>query len=173
MEKLFIFLFSSIISWGCSAQVPATRPQCQNPDFDKRITQWLNFSVKTISPAEAANIPNAVFLDAREREEYDVSHLPNALFIGYKQFKTDVVAHLDKNIPIVVYCSIGYRSEKIGERLQKLGFKHVHNLYGSIFEWVNTGRKVVTTQGDTTQRVHTFNKAWSRWIDNKSIEKVW
>ena len=42
-----------------------------------------------------------------------------------------------KSDTIVLYCSIGYRSEKIGEKLVEMGYGHVFNLYGGIFEWVN------------------------------------
>ena len=133
----------------------------------------LSFSVKTIAPNDVKRAPNMVILDARERAEYDVSHLPNAVFIGYNNFEKKIVDSLAKDKPIVVYCSIGYRSEKIGEKLQKLGFTKVYNLYGSIFEWVNQGNVVVDKNGQPTKKVHTYNKAWSRWVEDGKAEKVW
>ena len=133
----------------------------------------LRFSVKTIAPNDVKRAPNMVILDARERAEYDVSHLPNAVFIGYNNFEKKIVDSLAKDKPIVVYCSIGYRSEKIGEKLQKLGFTKVYNLYGSIFEWVNQGNVVVDKNGQPTKKVHTYNKNWSRWVEDGKAEKVW
>ena len=72
-----------------------------------------------------------------------------------------------------MYCSIGYRSEKVGEELKKMGFKNVYNLYGSIFEWVNQGNEVVDENEKVTEKVHTYNKRWSKWIEDGKAEKVW
>ena len=40
---------------------------------------------------------------------------------------------------IIVYCSIGVRSEDIGEKLKELGYTKILNLYGGIFDWKNKG----------------------------------
>lgn len=107
-----------------------------------------------------------VFLDARERNEYNVSHIKNALFVGYDHFENKNVTSVikDKKTPIVVYCSIGVRSENIGEKLQKLGYTNVYNLYGGIFEYKNKDRKVFNNQNKETDSVHTFNKTWSKYL---------
>ena len=132
---LLIAFLSHII--GCTAQAPDDRAHCNNTDFDKKVASWLSFTVPTVNPEKVKQMPDALILDARERVEYEVSHLPKAVFIGYKTFEKDALKDVPKDKPIVVYCSIGYRSEKIGEKLQKMGFTKVYNLYGSIFEWVN------------------------------------
>jgi len=109
---------------------------------------------------------NLVFLDAREPKEYKVSHIQYAIPVGFDHFKPNNVTEIvkDKNVTIVVYCSIGVRSEKIGEKLQKLGYKNVYNLYGGIFEYKNTGGKVVNNQNKVTDSVHAFNKSWSVYL---------
>lgn len=158
---------------GCQAQQPKDRAHCQNPDFDKKVASYLNFTVPTINSNIVKNMPNAVLLDARERNEYDVSHIPKALFIGFNTFEKDVIKDIPKDQPIVVYCSIGYRSEKIGEKLLKMGYKKVYNLYGSIFEWVNQGNPVVDNNNMPTLKVHTFNKSWGKWVDKDKVVKVY
>lgn len=173
MKKYVCFLLSLIGFSACNGQVPTSRAHCQNAIFDKKIANMLSFSVKTISPSDVKREPDMVILDARERSEYDVSHLPNAVFIGYNNFEKKSLDSLAKDKPIVVYCSIGYRSEKIGEKLQKLGFTKVYNLYGSIFEWINQGNEVVDKNGQPTKKVHTYNKNWSRWVEEGKAEKVW
>ncbi len=107
-----------------------------------------------------------VFLDAREPKEFNVSHIPNAINIGYDHFKSTTFKsnNLDKNAAIIVYCSIGIRSEKIGEKLKKLGYKNVQNLYGGIFEWKNHGKTLVDNNKVQTQNVHTFSKEWSFYL---------
>jgi rhodanese-related sulfurtransferase len=111
-----------------------------------------------------------VILDAREREEYDVSHIPNALYFGYKKPQYDILDDVDKDEILIIYCSIGYRSEKLGEKLKKKGYKNVLNLYGSIFEWANEGYPLVDSNNQPTDRIHGYNKKWSKWVDNDELD---
>ncbi len=169
---LSVILFTYQLT-SCTAQQNPQRARCQNPDFDKKVASWLSFSVPTVGPDEVKKMPDVLLLDAREREEYNVSHIPTAVFIGYNNFEKATLNDVPKDKPIVVYCSIGYRSEKIGEKLQKMGFTKVYNLYGSIFEWVNQGNPIEDSQGNPTSKVHTFNRNWSKWVDKGKAEKVW
>jgi rhodanese-related sulfurtransferase len=115
---------------------------------------------------ELAEKNNLVFLDAREPKEYKVSHIQNAISVGFNYFNSKKVEAVvkDKNTNIIVYCSIGVRSEQIGEKLKKLGYKNLHNLYGGIFEYKNSGGQVVNNQNKVTDSVHTFNKTWSLFL---------
>jgi len=108
----------------------------------------------------------AIILDSREIKEYEVSHLKDAIFIGYDTFEMDSIQSKlpNKKEQIVVYCSLGIRSEIIAIKLQKAGYKNVYNLYGGIFEWKNKGFKVFDTEGKETENVHAFNKEWSKWL---------
>lgn len=105
-----------------------------------------------------------LILDTRNKEEYDVSHITGALHLNYRSFNLRSLDTLDRRHSIVVYCSIGYRSERIGEKLQAMGFKDVRNLYGGIFEWVNTGNPIIDETSNPTMQVHTYNKYWSQWL---------
>ena len=145
-------------------------PYCENPAFNQLVDDYIDYTVPVISVKELyQSRTDYLLLDAREHEEYILSHLPQAILIGYKNPDFSVVKELPKETPIVIYCSIGYRSEKIGSKLSKLGFTQVKNLYGSIFEWVNQGYPVVNDQGIYTEKIHGYNKKWSRWILNKSM----
>ncbi len=108
----------------------------------------------------------SVVLDAREKEEYEVSHIKNAIHIGYDYFKMKTFKKLGipKDSCIVVYCSLGIRSEDISEKLKKAGYTNVYNLYGGIFEWKNNNYPVVDTIGKTTEKVHAFSKEWGKWL---------
>lgn len=105
-------------------------------------------------------------LDAREKVEYDVSHLPEAIFVGYSNFSEEefLKKFKDKSASIVVYCSIGIRSETIAKKLQKAGYTNVSNLYGGIFAWKNTDFKVFSN-GKETSKVHTFSKHWAKYLE--------
>ncbi|WP_283636120.1 rhodanese-like domain-containing protein [Aquaticitalea lipolytica] len=108
----------------------------------------------------------AIILDARELEEYNVSHIKEAIFVGYNSFQIDLVKNKlpNKNETIVVYCSLGIRSESIANKLKKAGYNKVFNLYGGIFEWKNNNFKVYNSEGKETDNIHAFSKEWSKWL---------
>lgn len=107
-----------------------------------------------------------IILDAREKEEYNISHLKNALFVGYTTFELDSVFRKipNKNSEIVVYCSIGIRSETIASKLKKAGYSNVFNLYGGIFEWKNNNFTVYNLENAETENVHAYSIDWSIWL---------
>ena len=120
-------------------------------------------SFPLVKPEQISNLSNYQVLDAREKVEYQVSHLQNALWVGHDTFNLKVVEKLDKAKPILIYCTVGARSEKIGKILQQEGFSRVYNLYGGIVHWVNEGRPVFAN-GKPTLQVHTYSKPWSIWL---------
>lgn len=158
--KYIIFIFLLI-----STQVFSQK------SLKKLLKEYNTESVPYIDVNELNKKTNITLLDAREVKEYEISHLKNALSVGYDDFDIEKTsANLaDKNSIIVVYCSVGIRSEDIAEKLQKAGYKNVYNLYGGIFEWKNNGFKVYNKDNQETEKVHTFNKEWSKWL-NKGEE---
>lgn len=118
-------------------------------------------------------LSNVIILDAREKREFSVSHLPNSVYVGYQNFDLKKVKKMlpDKNASIVVYCTLGVRSEDIAEKLKKAGYKQVLNLFGGIFEWKNKGYRVLDTKNNETENVHVCNTYWSQWL--KKGKKVY
>ncbi len=175
MKNILKIFFLSIYGFitGCSAQAP-THVSVKSEKFNKKLEFLLSFSVPVIDVKELSkNKDQYLILDAREREEFEISHIDGAKFIGYDKPDYDVLSEIDKDQPIVLYCSVGYRSEKLGEKLKKRGFTNVRNLYGSIFEWANEGCPLVNENGETTNQIHTYNKKWSKWVEEGKAEKVW
>jgi rhodanese-related sulfurtransferase len=134
--------------------------------LERTLKQLNSESVPYIYVNELKTAGETIFLDTRKQVEYNVSHLKDAIWVGYKSFnEDDIIAKItDKNTPVVVYCSIGVRSEDIGEKLQKLGYTNVKNLYGGIFEWKNQGNSVYKDSVSQTDSVHTFNKQWGKLL---------
>lgn len=114
-----------------------------------------------------------LLLDARELKEFEVSKLPGAQYVGYSEFDSQEIAEqiANKDQPIIVYCSLGVRSEEIGEKLKKAGFTQVKNLYGGIIEWKNNGYPVLDSENQSTEEVHTFSQYWGKWL--KKGKKVY
>ena len=91
--------------------------------------------------------------------------------MGSEQFELRAISDLPKNKPLIVYCSIGKRSEKITKELLKEGFSNVRNLYGGIFEWVNEGNGVVDNENKPTNKVHAYGRFWGQFLEKG--EKVY
>jgi len=125
MRKLII-IWISIISSSVFSQT--TIESILNKYNDKSVPYIHTESLKN-------RAREALILDSREKKEFEVSHLRNAQYIGFEEFDNLVLEKLssdlsaDKNRLIVVYCSIGVRSEIIGKKLMKHGFTNVYNLY--------------------------------------------
>lgn len=127
-------------------------------------------SVPALSTAELADWLKdskkspPILLDVREEKEYVVSHLP-----GARRAKSDAVQQLrqlgaTEATPVVVYCSVGYRSAVLARKLAEAGFTKVRNLTGSIFAWSNEGRPLVNATGPTSG-VHPFDASWGRYLE--------
>lgn len=127
-----------------------------------------NDTVDYISVEELQEHDNIIILDTRQWEEYQVSHLKNAIWAGYDDFEMDKVVRAvpNKATPVVVYCSIGVRSEDIGEKLKRKGYSHVSNLYGGIFAWKDKGYPVYNAKGQVTEKVHAYSKYWGGLLTN-------
>ncbi len=153
-NKLLFALF--FISVSCVSQKTI-------PDVIKKFNKN---SVTYITVEELKKNSNSILLDTREIEEFNVSHIEKAVFVGYSKFDPKIVLEQcpNKEAEIIVYCSLGVRSENIGEKLQKLGYSNVRNLYGGIFEWKNKGNVVVNNQGKITEEVHAFSKMWGKYL---------
>lgn len=174
--KSILFSLFGLIGVSCSgvSQVPDNLPEVQNPKFDKTLRKTLSFTIPVVSVDELHENPDRyLVLDAREYEEYKVSRIPGAIWVGYDDFTEERIDDLDTDRPVLLYCSIGYRSEKIGERVKAAGFSQVYNLYGSIFEWTNRGYPLVDENGQPVKKVHAYNWLWSKWVDAEGVEKVW
>jgi rhodanese-related sulfurtransferase len=104
-------------------------------------------------------------LDARSPEEYAVSHLPGAHRVDPTAPTVPALDTLSRDAPIVVYCSVGYRSARVTTRLQEQGFTNVRNLRGSIFRWANEGRPVVR-DGTPVRAVHPYDRTWGRLLND-------
>lgn len=148
---------------GCLLSVPASA-QVSNRAYQTLLNKLYKKSVPLLTVAEARQRPDLILLDTREKKEFEVSHLPKARWVGYDDFDLKRVADLPKTTPILVYCSVGARSEKVGEKLLAAGYTNVHNLNGSLFEWVNLGHPVVDNAGKSTARVHAYSRMWGIWL---------
>lgn len=148
--------------------------EIQQPQFSEMLKKLISHSVPEISVTTLyKNQSKYIILDAREYNEFLVSKIPNARWIGYKDFKVQNLIDIDKNCEMVIYCSVGYRSEKIVEKLKKAGYSNVSNLYGSIFEWSNRHYPLIGANGNITDSIHVYSKSWGKYVYNQNAIKIY
>jgi rhodanese-related sulfurtransferase len=107
--------------------------------------------------------PPPVLLDVRTATEWNVSHLAGARRVDPDATIEEAAASLPKETPIVTYCAVGYRSGALATKLREAGFTHVRNLEGSIFQWANERRPLVSGDKPVTV-VHPYSSLWGRLL---------
>ncbi|MEW6599467.1 MAG: rhodanese-like domain-containing protein [Nitrospirota bacterium] len=165
-QSVLVFLMSCILLAGCQRSA--------NANWDRLIKDIrLTFpTVKQVSTDELQNWMTAqdearpLLIDRRERAEYEVSHLQGALPANDAEEALKIIEREGKNRPVVVYCSVGYRSSVLARKLGKMGITNIYNLEGSIFKWANEGRPVY--HNDRQVRVvHPFDSKWRNFLDKE------
>jgi molybdopterin/thiamine biosynthesis adenylyltransferase/rhodanese-related sulfurtransferase len=105
--------------------------------------------IAEIRATEAAALDgDLVFLDVRERDEWDEGHIPGALFAPRNNLESRVEGLVpDKERTVVVYCGSGARSAFAARALDELGYTDVRNLGGGFTEWKRSGFPVQLPRG--------------------------
>jgi len=111
------------------------------------------------------NSGNVVLVDVRKPKERAVSQIPKS--ITQEEFEDQLDTFTDR--PIVIYCTIGYRSGNFTQDLRKKGVK-AFNLEGGILAWVHH-EGTVEHEGATVQQVHVYGQRWS--LLPAGFEAVW
>ncbi len=164
----FLIILLLLISTFAQAQEGYKQKQ-----FEKMLDGLLEHSVPELEAKTMTYDSSVIYLDARELNEYKVSKIEGAIWVGYNDFNLSRVEKIDKNQPIIVYCSIGYRSEKVTEQLKANGFTNVSNMLGGIFEWANYNNNIVDSTNHHTNYIHGFDKTWGKWLNGEIIKKVY
>ena len=108
---------------------------------------------------EAITSKNIQVLDVRTATEFNGGHIKHALqanWLDPKEF-ADRTQHLDKNLPVYVYCQAGGRSASAQEVLEAKGYK-VINLEGGMSNWKMNGFPVEGAGNKAQMRVEDFDK---------------
>lgn len=143
----------------------ALQAEAADPKFEEMLDELLDGKVKQITPEQLADKSGKfLLLDSRSRDEYETSHIEGAHWVGFDKFDVDNFEKIDRDTPVVVYCSVGKRSEIVGEKLEEAGFKNVANVRGGIFQWANENRPLVDADGPT-KNVHPYSRKWGKWLD--------
>jgi rhodanese-related sulfurtransferase len=146
---------------------------CKKETSDwERTKSWVRSEFPEVEQVSAEDLrlrlgsgrKSPMVLDVRTAEEYEVSHLRGAIRVDPDAGLPDFLRRLDRGTPVVAYCSVGYRSSRLVERLKNEGFTDAKNLEGSIFEWANKGYPL-ERDGVSVQEVHPYDEEWGRLLD--------
>ncbi len=154
-NKSSIFLILSLLSYQCHA----LDLERINSKIHREFPSVEHISIEQFNTKNPAEI---LLIDVREYEEYAVSHIPGARHLT--DAKAIATLALQEKKAVVVYCSVGYRSSKMAQRLKKTGVENISNLEGSIFAWANASLPLVNQAG-TTRAVHSYNQYWGKILN--------
>lgn len=152
---------STICQVGCSQDL---KWSAVHTLVEERFPTVSQISTDSLAQVLADSTQQLVLLDTRTRGEYEISHIRGAVHLDPDTKDFAKLDTLDRQVRIVTYCSVGYRSSEMAARLADAGFMNVSNVRGSIFKWANEGRTVV--RGDAEVReVHPFDRIWGKLLD--------
>jgi molybdopterin/thiamine biosynthesis adenylyltransferase/rhodanese-related sulfurtransferase len=107
------------------------------------LLQRVKTEISEVDAREAQALDGAVWVDVRERDEWEEGHIPGAVHVprGYLESRIEGVA-ADKAAPVVLYCASGNRSAFAAKALQELGYEHASSLHGGFTDWKRNGYDV-------------------------------
>ncbi len=138
---IFVILCFMVSMTACSDSTTtsttkeATPPNGTAVDAASQVFQKLNVGD---FQAKMDELGDEQLIDVRTLEELqETGTLPNAQHVDYQADNFNaIVAALDKNKPVMVYCKSGGRSGDACDILKKLDFKEVYDLEGGITAWM-------------------------------------
>jgi rhodanese-related sulfurtransferase len=93
-----------------------------------------------ISPQQLADWKRSGFdhqlIDIREQYEVETCcigglHIPMAEIVGH-------ISEIRRDVPVIIHCKSGRRSEAVVAHLNRLGYDNVSSLEGGIIGWIDT-----------------------------------
>ncbi|XP_048780325.2 uncharacterized protein LOC125683320 isoform X1 [Ostrea edulis] len=177
------------------ASISKRFPQARNIS-----TTWLEGRLHHSQESSSSTSPVKI-LDCRSEEEFNISHIEDAVNINYESpaeeiltvWKIDQSTHGDHShgnslvnteavitrcftnaVDVVCYCSVGYRSALVAQKLQDHVRKSTedknlsfYNLKGGLFKWANENRRMVDLQGEITKFAHPYNAVFGKLLNSE------
>jgi thioredoxin len=120
-------IYLSIIALLVNCQSTTKIKSLTSEQFSKKISSGSNIQI----------------LDVRTEEEFNSGHILNAINIDVNQDNFEAkVGQLYKDVPTIVYCHSGSRSQTAIDLMSKMGFKELNNLEGGIMLWKRNNMSV-------------------------------
>ena len=156
-------LFLLVIFYLVGCQQDTLSWEAVNSEIEEKFSHVKHITIDKFI-VEIDSDADMLIIDVRNPEEYAISHIPGAINITDPGIIAKMVESTGEKI--VVYCSVGYRSAEIANKLQKIGINDVVNLQGSIFAWANDDLPLINKAGKTRD-VHPYNEYWGKLLDER------
>lgn len=88
------------------------------------------------------SMPDAVFLDVRDPNEYNLGKIPGAVTISRGNLEKNVEAQVPRDRTVVVYCANGNRSAFAADTMRMMGYQDARSLREGFSGWVGAGGDV-------------------------------
>jgi molybdopterin/thiamine biosynthesis adenylyltransferase/rhodanese-related sulfurtransferase len=113
------------------------------PSYRELLSQ-VKMEIEEIDTPAAAELLDSddppLFVDVRERDEWDEGHLPNAVHVPRGNLESRIEAAVpERSRRIVLYCASGNRSAFAAKTLEELGYEDVVSLAGGFVDWKRNG----------------------------------
>jgi molybdopterin/thiamine biosynthesis adenylyltransferase/rhodanese-related sulfurtransferase len=110
----------------------------------RELLQQVRSEIDEVSTPDAHDLAREadppLFLDVRNRDEWEEGFIPGALWIPRGNLESRIEGLVtDRDREIVVYCASGARSAFAAKALGELGYSRVTNLAGGIVDWKRNG----------------------------------
>ena len=158
---------------GLPERVRAEGQLCLN-ELEKQVEKEYT-TVGSLLPHQAHDLLKAgadvLLLDVRDAAEFEISRLPGAVRVDPELTTEQFMDRFGGQIAgrqVLLYCSVGVRSSRLGERIRNAaaarGAAGVYNIRGGIFAWHNYGKRLEKAKGQT-ELVHPYSTRWARYLD--------
>ena len=102
--------------------------------------------IKEVTPADVGGMrergEQAVYLDVREPNEWNLGRIPGAVFLPRGQLESKIEELIPRESAVVIYCARGNRSALAADTMQQMGYESVVSMSGGFQQWVMEGREV-------------------------------
>ena len=179
-------MLDGAVLWYVRRKFPSVCHMTTN-DLESLLNGTSTYEEKDIASQKIYDRRNpVVIVDCRRKDEFEVSHIPNSKHLHFQTNAESLLAFLaeesDKHVNIdsvkeelnvVCYCSLGYRSSMLVERIDKLTKTNpllssknikVWNLEGSIFKWANENKQMKDLNDKPTKFAHPFSYTFCMFL---------
>lgn len=137
MNRQFLYLLTiSLLFISCESNSRENELQTLNKS-QSNTNNGLIHNVSVSDFKKALQIADASLVDIRTHQEYQQGHLEGAINIDwYQRSFRNLVLHIPKDKPILIYCRSGNRTSKTSGVLKSLGYTEIYNLERGINQWI-------------------------------------
>jgi adenylyltransferase/sulfurtransferase len=109
----------------------------------RELFRQLKSEIEEVDASRASELretDSPVFVDVRERSEWDEGHVPGAVHVPKSHLESRIEQAVpDRDATVVVYCASGSRSVFAAKALEELGYENVVSLAGGFTDWKRNG----------------------------------